>query len=984
MKRLLAALVLIPALCGALFMHGSSQGTGGGGGSTLTSFTLVNTTGSTVNTIVSPFMGLQFKKGDIASGQWPKFVRDDTSAACVYSYGLIRTWSDGSLKHMTVVVRCPSTIAGSGTLKVDVQTGGSQPTTSSRTLAEVCGGNCSSPSTNLQMLASGNGINTVSGTNNYISGYADTVANGTCNAWIDGDAGKGWICDGYYKKSGTAQGQLLGRWYTFNITDGSGAFGGVRFMTRSWQPIYDARSPQDLASLDFTALTTCSGTTSTSCSGGTSTAVPFPYSAVSFTWDNTDSCWTGGTSGSCYTATGNTFFSGAADYNTIPVVLTNSGGHLPAGLSTGRLYYATASNPNQGHAASSINIMNYNSGIGPVVATNQCVGTCTMTPLYVVQPFGNVFNATAGTSGQTTSGGQAGYNFAQQGGSLSADATLRFTRDTTYWHTTRVLPPWSTSGASPSFSFNWSPNTFGPITADFESAGSRVDIGPTTGWNVAHFFNQTVNDESINRIVGMDAANLNVSLRQCGGTQGACPALKPINAGNPNNTYTGYTATSYWNVYRYDPYDNAVTLPASAATPSNGALANGQNGTNPSHIPQFYYYIYLWSGEPQFLDMLEDLANTWTAYYAPDNIHRNPALPTQQYALTTGFDRQVRTNAWLLRDTTLAAAIVPDTSPDGVDYKSYLSDSVNSSIAYLNTVIANSGSTYFVNNGVATLWSFSASPVIQSPGQGGFMSSYLLAAAEFGATVFESTDALTYMSNRALWWAHLISSFGANAPNMLAAENDITYSADDGGGQATTPITSDTLWGAVRNTPITWSSSVFTETLGGGGLAGFVPANGDKLIFCGSGSAVCPYDEVGVAPSGVTPYTAYYLCNVSGSSGTYTWKIGTSPPSGSTCNGPVTVSGTGTLDPQSQFTVPVNLNTFSFSTELGTDGYYSFLWNIGQWGQAICNGVVTTPCSTFNTNAAATVTFMGTVLSNGGQYSCSSTNNSSFCMQNSY
>lgn len=933
----------------------------GGGGSVLTSITLVNTSGSTVNTVISPFIGLQFKKTDIVANAWPKFVRHDNSTVCSYSYGMMRTWTDGSLKHGTFVVRCPGTIAGNSSLQIDVQTGGTQPTTSARTTTEIT-------NAHISMIATGGGINL---TGTYVASMDDAIANSTCSVWIDGDAGKGWICDSAYKKSGTAQGQLSARWYEFSITDGSGALGGFRFLSRTWQPYYDVDPKQ---TLEMTALGSCTGTTSTTCSGGTLTPVPFTtggnaYTSPNFTWDS-------GTCSFCFTAAGNNFYTGVTNgggINVVPVTLTTTG-TLPTGLAANHVYYAGI------RSSGDVLLANWPDGESAAAASGAGTGTHTMHPIYTLQNFNSIFGATAGTSGQTTSGGQGGYNFVQGGGSLSADATLRFTKDTTYWHATKTLPPWNSNLANntavAAWNFNWDPFTIGPFSQDVGGTGARPDIGPLPGQAAQHFYHQDVNGETVIRVLGMASGLYAFGIRQCAVSGGVCTKIAPINVGNTGTTYAGF-GTNCATTCRYGAGGGDAFPLGSPPTPPSQISATWQ--TDFSHTPSMSFYPYLWSGEPQYLDLLYDIANEDILVLNPGNQYRNPLEPpgltTQHWAVVTSFSGQTRTAAWALRDTAFAAGIAPDSSFDGVAWKAYFTDSATESLKWVNTNIANTNS-YYSTNGYFAM----RAPI----GGGGqtmndtvlFQRMYYMMAIEYATALLEdpSSAGSTALTSFANWIAHISATWG-DWQILGYYELPVTDDA------LANPITADLQWGNNPSvTSISWSSITNKVTV----VAkrdnpnnNYVPADGDKWIFVDSGYLIGGSVGGGNVPTGASAFTAYYSCNTALSSGvTYTFNLATQPTS--CASHLVTITNSNSSDPELTFWIAATQPaTGSPYGDMGTDGYPSQLYNSALWGQAVTGN---------GSFMSHTVTDVLSRLNAQGLYlNCGSAGSlAEFCMQSSY
>jgi hypothetical protein len=65
-----------------------------------------------------------------------------------------------------------------------------------------------------------------------------------------------------------------------------------------------------------------------------------------------------------------------------------------------------------------------------------------------------------------------------------------------------------------------------------------------------------------------------------------------------------------------------------------------------THMPMMAYYAYLWSGEPQFLDLLIEVGDGAIYTGSVDSAHRNPTLPAPGgYAIVTGLPIEARAGA---------------------------------------------------------------------------------------------------------------------------------------------------------------------------------------------------------------------------------------------------------------------------------------------------------------------------------------------------
>src|ERR1700722_19206157 len=122
----------------------------------------------------------------------------------------------------------------------------------------------------------------------------------------------------------------------------------------------------------------------------------------------------------------------------------------------------------------------------------------------------------------------------------------------------------------------------------------------------------------------------------------------------------------------------------------------GFSAQDTTHMPQFNYYPYLFTGEPWHLDMLKEHANNavygrWSVpgvatinenYYAlgnPNNGGGQRALQVGsnpwRYGITVGCNMDSeRGDAWASGLLAAAAAITPDRDPDCISYKRYFND----------------------------------------------------------------------------------------------------------------------------------------------------------------------------------------------------------------------------------------------------------------------------------------------------------------------
>jgi len=218
--------------------------------SVVTTLSLVNTSGSTQTAnFVSPMFGQPFKQGDIPSGQYPQFqLTDDTP--CPATLWGITHWPDGSMKWCGAIIQVPTTIAGSGTLTINVKNGGSAPSASSRGTSDFTAADLKTELTGVTNLS---GVWTAS-LNTAITDATEIVVIG------DGPAGKVYRIGGGFKQSGSAHGQMHCWHYAIAMQNSSNGLLGLRYLGRIAQPWTDITSPS-VAKRDFTAVLKSGATT---------------------------------------------------------------------------------------------------------------------------------------------------------------------------------------------------------------------------------------------------------------------------------------------------------------------------------------------------------------------------------------------------------------------------------------------------------------------------------------------------------------------------------------------------------------------------------------------------------------------------------------------------------------------------------------------------------------------------------------------------
>ncbi len=798
----------------------------GSASSQLATLTLVNTSGSTqAADFVSPIFGWPFKMGDIPTGYAPQFQIAGINQP--YSWGCQTYWSDGSLKFAAFMLRCDTAIAGSGSLSIDIFGGGAAPTTSARTLAEVY-----AELIQVNIVAASISNAFLTGTWNAV--LASGAHNLEQHVYLDGDAGKVWRILTDFVQSAAAHGQLVTYHYVAALTDSAGALGGFRYLPCVTQPWYDINSPTK----NWRAITTLNWQ-----HGGGPTTVAFvkPFSSAAFS----------GSGGSFLTTAPNDWDLGSDVRPVIPGRITTSGGFPgvtylggAATLDADTMYWAYSDPANNNFQLSPIS-----QGVGAggwFASTSAGTGTNTFIPCYAVLQFNRHFGATI----------DGKWNYFQGAGSLAAEATVRTQIDKIYWRSTRVVPSYNLalSVTDNTSTQDWNMQAFGPLNAYQQETGDRADLGIVTAFSARHFFNQTALSEKVTRICGLSSGGEAYCVRDS--------ATRQI-LNLSSTTYSGMMTGNVDLKWRNGVADNFTG-------PTNGAT-NGWSQNDTSHQPELPGWAYMFTGEPQFLDMLIETAAG--GILSLDVAGRNPTSPVSVRGITTGMESDQRILSWATRNLNLAAGLAPATMPDGSHVNTYLIDRATLSNKYIMDIwTASTMNSYCVSTG---FWSF-VQPATSAIVQASWQRCYTIAAVCLGATLLEDSNSLAALQSIfAAWYNHALNSFGGWA---IGSYYEVTGTAAGGDSNHEWPMIADDSHWAPRypgGAEISWASGsnpTFTAT--GFPASGWSPANNDRYIFF-SGT-----------PAGLTPYTPYYAASVSGAM----MKLRTAPNGGGS---PVTTSSSG-------------------------------------------------------------------------------------------
>jgi hypothetical protein len=851
-----------------------------GSGTFIEQITIPNNSGATQATnFVTPMFGLGFKKADIPSGQYPSLaLADGTVVSC--SFGKYpATWSDGSLKFLPAMCRVPTTVAGSGSITLNVFNGGSAPSASSRALSDFA---ASSTDLNVTVV----GLDNLSGT--WVSDLNQGIAaHGADYQWLDGPAGSCWRVRASFRQSSADEGQLEGWWYVCALQNAAGGLGGLRYDVAITKPYYDAANVY----ASFSSIQILNGASLVadmwSAHGAGRT---FTYSGAS----------------NIFNATAHGMESGWA------ARLTTTG-TLPAPLATGTTYFVAD--------PGSVGVNKFKLGTDSstvvtgtaITITDSGTGTHTVTPYPYVVPFESL--QLANTDGT--------WRFIQGGGSFTADNTVRVAQNNIYLRSSGLIPPYAFetySGIASSAAQTWFPMTAGSVTRDFEGTGERCDIGPETCWSARYWFTQSAVDEQVVRVIAMIGQQLPMNLRSS-----VTHTLPVLN----NTTYAGMPAANssfFWNASK-------GSTQSGLTTPSNNSVWKpGFQSWNSSHLPDWCYVAYLITAEPDKADCLANDASAAisdrTAVFGTavasssgtTNIggtagaQRNGSINgTSYYGWQANSGNLERENAWGIRIVSAAAGILPDTNPEGASYHTYFTDLNKAAFDADNAFVTMLQSCCSFAYG-AGIWSEA------NTGYGGVSVSwaegYMRNAASLAYARTEYAGALTFLNYRNKWPKHVHDNFGVSwMPYYHAiirqSSNARTapYALSDAGIAFTG-----------QGFDISWSSATGLFTLTNKPI-GYTLTVGDKFIFNDQNGGTKP-----AGFSGETPY--YVVAPVVGSTG----KLSATP--GGTAIA-FTDSGTNTGGEVAGYSVSLvspYLNALPNSGNSYPQNYYSGLCNSASVG----------------------------------------------------
>lgn len=284
-----------------------------------------------------------------------------------------------------------------------------------------------------------------------------------------------------------------------------------------------------------------------------------------------------------------------------------------------------------------------------------------------------------------TAGPDATWDYVQGGGSAAVDGTVRVMVDVPYAQSTDVIPPVVLAGEAQEASVSHHPMGRGAMVRYMPQTGGRSDIGLIPLWCVRYLADQSELNERAVRVNASVAAGWRIAYRKRSTRQVvAISDLRPRYAGLG-------TIETKWRIYSNQNQGFSNASP-------NKTLWTEDN----AHRPQPFLVAYVFTGEPQYLDLAIDSALTLISGLAPNVRTLVTAFPTKSPSVTPwvgdrdiriGVDGPVfkcagqmfiggRVGAWGTRDTAMCA-LLPDTPPDGAEVRLYMRDIVDSMYAAL-------------------------------------------------------------------------------------------------------------------------------------------------------------------------------------------------------------------------------------------------------------------------------------------------------------
>ena len=510
----------------------------------LTSLTLANESASPqAPGFVTRIFGLPLREGDVPAGSWPAFFLGDGTPVPASLGKFPARWPDGSMRHVSVMLRVPASVPGSGSIAVTVKSGGIAPASSALTPASL------TAASDLQVSA--NALrNWTAGV--WVSSVNKGIADGDLWEFMDGPAGKVWRVYEAFRQAGADHAQA-GVWhYVQALQNAAGGLYGLRYLGKFANGWHDVAAP---------AINTLAADGVAVKNGATTVRAVAPKAAArAFTWSS-----------------GLSVASDAGLVSGMAVRLSTTG-TLPAGLSNSTAYFVRLTGGGAFTLHGSVTDVDYNAS--PVAVTTAGTGTHTLTPAVQLEFY---------AAGPYTAGPTSDYDFVQAGGT-GAECTVAVSVDRAYRKASRLFGPIRTDiSPAPATSADYYMDTWDMYPGQ-NGTGEREDIGYFAGWCTNHF----INGAGLRRVrtTAMQYAARSWSLRRAAtkAPMNLTPdAYAGLGAGTP--TYSFYPSN-----------DNAHS---GVNAPLDKGRMRGTHDW--SHQPHICAYAYIVTGEPQFLDATHDM-----------------------------------------------------------------------------------------------------------------------------------------------------------------------------------------------------------------------------------------------------------------------------------------------------------------------------------------------------------------------------------------
>lgn len=857
------------------------------GSNLLSTMVITETSGANqASGFIPQMVGLPFKKGDVPTGTWPQFRMAAGGQTVPFSMpsGLATTWSDGSLKHASFLFRMPVALSANASATINIYSGGGNPGSSSRSTADFSAGG-----TSLEMHVTGldnlNGA-WVSYLNNGISNTNQSGGVQQITDYGDGAVGHVWKIKASFEQSGAAHGQLEGFWYVAALQDASGGLYGIRVLGSCAQPWYnDSTDTSVTASISGTTMTVTAvgygqlyvgatissgasaGTKITafgSGSGGTGTytvnnsqtvaSTTIVFHAKTYRVFSAFTLQNGVTvlrdlvaampSPKTFTFTSGSQYSSTAHGFSQQMAFQVSGGTIPNSLSTNTTYFAHWQS-NNAITANPDSVSNASDVAAPTNA-----GSTTFT-VYPYLTWATMIYAC---------GANCTWDYVQGAGSWAPIATLndqttRITFDKIYFRQSRLMPAWDTTMATNTYAAqNYCANYFTtPSSGVLEQFQGTTGEGPNRallhGAAISHWINQDANTEQINRLIGILGCTISIHMRDF--TTGFVPVVNngPNGAGG---NYTSMPASNYQFSWGYDQaHTSGFTVPA------NQNVIKQQVNPDVAHMTDQSYYQFLFTGEPQYLDHLQNFgiySLTWgggtrgaptinsTTFSLPT--WRNPTISgTQYYGVQSMTPFAQRLSAWSQRLMSGAVALTPDSDPA----KPYFTEMNNQSwlataaLWLLMPSFIQDNGLFCMCGNISALWT-----------------GYWLQSTAFCNAVTENADSLTHLTQHVKWPKFLRDTFSAWHISHYAAGSRKSFPGNPNGAF----MVDSSIWGMICCN-ISWDSGTnlfhLDQVID---VTTYAIANGQRMTFQQMDSPAGP-------PGGTSFFTPYWQYNVNVGAGTF-------------------------------------------------------------------------------------------------------------------